>query len=138
MSAIARLATLSPTDTPAWGRFTAPRMLAHVTDALRMSVGELACAPKHIPFARNFPLKQLIIYWLPFPKSTPTAPELLAREPASWAQETAASAALIERFAAGKTPSRWPAHPLFGPLSERQWGVLAYRHLDHHLRQFGR
>lgn len=132
------MATLTSADTPAWGRLTAPRMLAHITDGLRMSVGDLTCAPKNIPLARSFPLKQLIINWLPFPKNTPTAPELLAREPGPWAEETAAFAALIERFAAGKTPSRWPAHPVFGQLTEKQWGVLGYRHLDHHLRQFGR
>jgi hypothetical protein len=27
--------------------------------------------------------------------------------------------------------------PLFGPLTGREWGALAYKHADHHLRQFG-
>ena len=31
----------------------------------------------------------------------------------------------------------WPDHPAFGALSRRAWGVLIYRHMDHHLRQFG-
>jgi len=26
---------------------------------------------------------------------------------------------------------------VFGRLSAKQWGVLMYRHVDHHLRQFG-
>ena len=30
-----------------------------------------------------------------------------------------------------------PAHPIFGPLTVRQWGVQGYKHTDHHLRQFG-
>ncbi len=133
-----RLASLTPADTARWGRFNAPRMLAHVTDALRMAVGDLPCEAKDIPFAKSFPLKQLIIYWLPFPKGTPTAPELLARAPAPWAEELAACSTLLERFVPGQGPRQWPAHPAFGQMNEREWGVLAYRHLDHHLRQFGR
>jgi len=28
-------------------------------------------------------------------------------------------------------------HPAFGNISTREWGVAAYKHMDHHLRQFG-
>jgi len=34
------------------------------------------------------------------------------------------------------TTEEWPEHPAFGALSRRAWGVLIYRHMDHHLRQF--
>ena len=53
-------------------------MVAHLNDAMRMATGELPVAPRKLPI-RYFPLKQLILYVLPFPKSAPTAPELLAR-----------------------------------------------------------
>jgi len=32
--------------TPRWGKFTAPQMLAHVNDALRMYLGDLPVAPR--------------------------------------------------------------------------------------------
>lgn len=48
-------------------------MLAHVNDALRTPLGEIAPAPRNLPL-RHFPLKQLIIYLFPFPKGVPTAP----------------------------------------------------------------
>jgi hypothetical protein len=32
---------------------------------------------------------------------------------------------------------RWPAHPIFGKMSETDWMRWAYLHVDHHLRQFG-
>jgi hypothetical protein len=67
---------------------------------------------------------------------TPTAPELLARAPGEWANEVDACRALVDRFAREPLPRAWPDHPGFGPLDARAWGVLAYRHLDHHLRQF--
>ena len=46
-------------------------------------------------------------------------------------------AELIERFAATPPMQLADAHPSFGHMRPRDWDVLQYRHLDHHLRQFG-
>ena len=124
-------------DRPAeWGRFTAPKMICHLGDSLRMAMGDLPCASKRLPI-RYPPLKQLIIYVAPFPKSAPTAPELLAREPGDWANDIADVQQLLARAASARTTDAWPEHPAFGRLSKRAWGVLIYRHMDHHLKQFG-
>jgi hypothetical protein len=133
-----RVERLAP-DAPArWGKFTAPKMLAHVVDGLRMALGELEVAPKNLPL-RYTPVKQLVIYWLPFPKGAPTAPELLSRVVAAegWTGEVGAFRDAVGRFAAAAGRPSWPDHPAFGRLSERDWGVLVYRHVDHHFTQFG-
>ena len=46
--------------------------------------------------------------------------------------------ATVETFAA-EGPACWSRHPhpFFGPLKPQQWAILMYKHLDHHLRQFG-
>jgi hypothetical protein len=132
---LGRLDQLAPDRVPSWGRMTAPQMVAHVTDALRMAFGDLPTESKRLPL-RYPPLKQLIIYWLPFPRSTPTAAELIARRPGEWGAEVRHCRALVERFASEPRERPWPEHPAFGALSARQRGVLAYRHMDHHLRQF--
>jgi hypothetical protein len=119
-----------------WGKFTAPRMVCHLSDSLRMAMGELPVKSRHLPI-RYPPLKQLIIYVAPFPKSAPTAPELLTREPREWVKDIADLRGLLDRAAATSTTDGWPEHPAFGALSRRAWGVLIYRHMDHHLRQFG-
>jgi hypothetical protein len=119
-----------------WGRFTASKMVCHLADSLRMAMGDLKVAPKHLPI-RYPPLKQLIIFVAPFPKGAPTAPELLAREPREWADDVADLQALLARASAISDTKAWPEHPAFGRLSHRAWGVLIYRHMDHHLRQFG-
>jgi hypothetical protein len=120
----------------AWGKFTAPKMICHLADSLKMAMGDLPVAPKRLPI-RYPPLKQLIIYAAPFPKGAPTAPELLAREPREWANDVADVQALLARAASARTTETWPEHPAFGRLSKRAWGVLIYRHMDHHLKQFG-
>jgi hypothetical protein len=133
---MARLSRLAP-DAPArWGRMNAPQAVAHLADALRMALGELPCAPKHLPI-RYPPLKQLIVYVLPFPKGVDTAPELIGRPPSSWGGEMTDILRLLERVAQRPPASGWPDHPSFGRLSRRAWGVLIYRHMDHHLSQFG-
>ncbi len=131
-----RLTRLNADAKPQWGKMNCAQMLAHLNDSMRMTVGDLPAQSKGGPL-RYTPLKQLIIYWLPWPQGAPTAPELISRAPDGIEQETAAVQALVERFAQCADKSQWPEHPAFGKLSAKDWGVLAYRHIDHHLRQFG-
>lgn len=133
---LARLERLTPDATPLWGRMTAPRMLAHLADWMLMAKGELKAAAKNRPL--RYPLvKQLVIYWLPFPKGVPTAPELISRKPLEWAIERAAVRQHVLWFESLNPNATWPEHPAFGKMTPRAWGVLAYRHMDHHFRQFG-
>jgi len=86
---------------------------------------------------RYSPIKQLVIYWLPFPKNVPTAPELLAGKPGDWASDVAEVHELMNRFVKRKPGQQWPDHAAFGRLTGHQWGILMYRHTDHHFTQFG-
>jgi Protein of unknown function (DUF1569) len=132
----ARIAKLNPEEPARWGRMNARQMVVHLSDAFRMASGEIAVRPRHLPI-RYPPLKQLVIYALPFPKGAPTAPELLARQPGDWPVDVAELQALLDRFVASGPEKTVAAHPAFGRMTGRSWGVLVYRHMDHHLRQFG-
>ena len=131
-----RLARLAPDAQARWGRMNSARMVAHLAQSFRSAMGELRVAPKHTPL-RYSPLKELVIYWLPFPRDVPSAPELLALEPTEWAADVAQLQALMQRFGAKDPTSVFPNHAAFGRMSGKQWGVLMYRHTDHHFRQFG-
>ena len=133
---VARVTRLTPEHRAQWGRFTAPQMLAHITDSLRMAFGDLQTQSKRLPL-RHPPLKQLAIYWMPMPKGLPTATELIARMPGEWEGEMQDFCALVERFSREAPERAWPEHPAFGTMNARRWGTLGYRHTDHHLRQFG-
>ena len=133
---IGRIARVQSGAKPLWGKMNAEQMLAHLSESMRMTLGELPTKSKRLPI-RYWPLKQLIIYVFPFPKGTPTAPELLPAESGTVEQRRAELNASIARLAARREDEPFPEHPAFGKLSRRAWGVLAYRHLDHHLRQFG-
>ena len=132
-----RIGRLSADTAPRWGKFTSAKMVAHLNDCLRMATGELPVQPKKLPI-RYFPLKQLILYVLPFPKGAPTAPELLARcDSADLRTEQAEFAVLAERAATKSGADNWPDHPAFGTMSHEAWGKLIKKHTEHHLQQFG-
>ena len=131
-----RLERLAPETAPLWGRMNALQMLAHVADWMQMAKGELKAEARNL-YLRHPPLKQLVIYWLPFPKGVPTAPELICRAPSDWAIERAAVRQHVESFGNLDPGVVWPVHPAFGKMSPTAWGVLGYRHTDHHFTQFG-
>jgi hypothetical protein len=131
-----RLALLRPDSRRRWGKMSCEQMLRHLSSAAQMVTGELPTAPKPGPF-RYWPVNKLIIYWMPWPRGAPTAPELIARDADAWEREKEKLLALMEQVAARASAAEWPVHPAFGPLSQKDWGRLIYRHMDHHFRQFG-
>jgi len=131
-----RVQLLKTSARPHWGTMTPLQMVAHLCDSLRMASGELEVAPKKMPL-RFSPLKELVLYWLPMPKGLPTAPELIGRKPGDWSLEIAELRDQLNSLVQRGAEALAPAHPAFGKLSAKQWGVLIYRHMDHHLRQFG-
>ena len=132
-----RVQSLSASSSARWGQMNVSGMLEHLWLSAQMTTGELSVAPKNKRVFQVFPLKHLLLYVLPFPKGAPTAPELVASATEAFDEERAALLALLDRMGAGPQDGIGPAHPLFGPLSWREWGAATYKHCDHHLKQFG-
>ena len=132
-----RLRSLSAGSTARWGKMSLVQMLNHLQLSGRMAVGELPVTSANVRVAQLFPLKHLLLYVLPFPKGAPTARELYPGAAPSIEEERAAVLALLDRIAAGPREGVGPAHPLFGPLTWSEWGSATYKHVDHHLKQFG-
>jgi hypothetical protein len=112
------------------------QMLAHMADWMLMASGQIKTSSRGRAL-RYPPLKQLAIYWLPFPRGVPTSPELISRAPSEWSIERASVRERVQSFGELTSKTQWPEHPVFGKMTPRAWGVFGYRHLDHHLRQFG-
>ena len=112
-------------------------MLQHLRLSARMTLGELPVPSANKRAFQMFPLKHLILYVLPFPKGAPTASELKPVVAASLEEERAAVLELLERIGTGPRDGAGPTHPLFGPMTWREWGVATYKHVNHHLKQFG-
>jgi hypothetical protein len=132
-----RVRSLSTSSTGRWGTLDVTGMLKHLHLSSLMALGEMEVPSANKRAFHVFPLKHLLLYVVPFPKGAPTAPKLKPDATASMEEERAAVLELLERI--GKCPREGagPAHPLFGPLTWREWGVVTYKHTDHHLKQFG-
>ena len=134
---IHRLQSLSASSTRRWGSLDVVGMLQHLRLSARMTLGELPVASSNKRVFQMFPLKHLILYVLPFPKGAPTAAELKPGDATSFDEERTALLGLLERIGTGPSQGTGPAHPLFGPMTWREWGVVTYKHANHHLKQFG-
>jgi len=132
-----RLAALTPDSPRAWGTMAAGAMVGHLCAATEMALGDLPTRPKGPRAFQCFPLKHLVLYVLPFPKGAPTARELVVPASGDFEAGVQRLRSLVERLGATPLDAPGPTHPLFGPLSMREWGRLARKHMDHHLRQFG-
>jgi hypothetical protein len=130
-----RVSRLQPSSQPRWGTFTAPRMVCHLADQLRISLGDLP-VQRIDTLPRRTLLKWIVVYsrLQPPPGKIQTAPEMLQTAPTTWEEDLAQVEKLVLRLAATPTTS---VHPYFGPLSHGGWGRLEWKHFDHHLRQFG-
>jgi hypothetical protein len=135
---LVRIDRLTPDCMPRWGKMNAEQMLAHLVEAMKLGTGELQARPKKL-LIRYTPLRQLFVYLLPWPKGAPTAKELIRRDSdaGTLARNREELARLVGVIASRADHRDWPEHPAFGRLSRRAWGVLGWRHTDHHLRQFG-
>ena len=134
---VSRMQSLSVSSQRRWGTMNVVSMLQHLRLAARMTVGDLAVPSANKRAFQMFPLKHLILYVFPFPKGAPTAPALKPVDAATFEEERAALLELLERIGTGPREGAGPDHPLFGPLTWREWGVATYKHTDHHLKQFG-
>lgn len=122
-----------------WGRMNAAQAIAHCARGMEMAVDDLR--PRRVLIGRIIgPLVKRLALGndQPMKRNSPTAPELVVSDERDLDVERERLCALIDRFATGGA-ARCTTHPhaFFGPLTPEQWAELMYKHLDHHLRQFG-
>lgn len=134
-----RIALLRPESERQWGKMNAAQAAAHCAAALEMAVGDTK--PPRIWVGRIIGglVKRLALAeGRELGRNAPTTKELKVADERVLETEKARLTGLVERFAKGGSAgcTRHP-HPFFGRLTGEEWGVLMYKHLDHHLRQFG-
>ena len=134
-----RIGKLGPKSERQWGKMTAPQALAHCATSMEWAVGDKNEPRMFIgrligPMAKSRVLKGDG----PMARNAPTAKSLVVSDDRDLAKERQRLCALIDRFSAGG-PEGCTKHPhtFFGPLTPDEWSTLMYKHLDHHLRQFG-
>lgn len=140
-SLVARLRALRPEGRRRWGTLTPHEMLCHLGDANAMVLGT---RPRSNPAPRR---TRRILKWvglwspLRWPHGWATNPMHDPRadgtRPAVFAQDLARALQGLEGIAQARAGTLEPTHGFFGTMSLADWQRWAYKHTDHHLRQFG-
>lgn len=138
---LSRLARIHPASPRRWGTMTAHEMVCHLSDAFRMATGAKVVSPAAGLLQRTI-VKWVALYApLQWPPGIVTRPEIAQGAggtcPGDFTTDVTDLVTLMELFTARPTTITWPAHPIFGALTEKAWLRWAYLHMDHHLRQFG-
>lgn len=133
-----RLGKLTPETERQWGKMSPSQMMEHTAVALEMATGEVPMKQAFIGKAIGWIFKNKFLGEEPFPKNSPTGPTLIIKVEPDFDATRDRLARLVSSFhQLGESGTDGNIHGFFGPLTGKQWGETQYKHVDHHLRQFG-
>jgi NADPH-dependent 2,4-dienoyl-CoA reductase/sulfur reductase-like enzyme len=135
---LSRLGELQADRTGLWGKMDAAQMLAHCAVAIELPLSNPRRKQRLIGKLFAPLVRAKYLGDAPFPKSSPTDPAFIVSDRRTFDSEKARLLAVLEQFVGrGPEAADGTVHTFFGRLSGAEWGRLIYKHLDHHLRQFG-
>ncbi len=133
-----RRGRLDAASTRQWGKMDVAQMCAHCVAALEVGAGDVARDHSFLGKVLGRFVKGSLLGDKPFSKNSPTDPTFVVSDPRDFAKERARLVEIVERFGSGgAAAANGRMHSFFGRLEGDEWGVLIYKPLDHHLRQFG-
>jgi hypothetical protein len=137
-SILKRLASLAAGSTRQWGKMTPSQALTHCSLVLETATGLNPVKQSFLgkivtPFIRSTVLGDK-----PFSKNSPTDPKFVVSDAGEFEAERKRLVGLLGKFQQlGPEKVGQNEHSFFGKLTGDEWGRLQYKHIDHHLRQYG-
>ncbi len=136
---IDRIKRLTADTKPLWGKMSVSQMLAHCNVTYEMVYDDIHPKPNaFMKFILKLLVKNKVVGEKPYGHNLRTAPSFLIKDEKQFEKE---KARLIEYIR--KTQQLGAAHfngkesHSFGKLAQQEWNNMFYKHLDHHLSQFG-
>lgn len=135
---INRIDELHPDSKPMWGKMSVSQMLAHCVVPAKISAGEITGKRNIFGMLFGKMAKKRMVGEEPFKRNLPTDPSFIVKHAPDFYETQQELKEVIERlYATDKTVLLQRQHPFFGKLKVDEWGLLNYKHFDHHLKQFG-
>ena len=132
-----RINKLTADSKPLWGKMNVSQMLAHLQPTMLVSFGELELKGGIMGFLFGKIAKKKIVTKEPFKQNIPTLKQFKV-VPKDFETERNALLTCLNRFKTeGPKIFTTKPHPFFGKLTVEEWNMLQWKHLDHHLQQFG-
>ncbi|MEP7108730.1 MAG: DUF1569 domain-containing protein [Ferruginibacter sp.] len=135
---IQRLDNLTPQSQRKWGKMEVAQMLAHCKAVFRVPLSEKKLPRIFLGRLLGWMIKSKLYNDVPWKQNLPTAPDFKIKDQRIFDEEKKKLTELVDAFhkAGPDGISKYP-HPFFGKFTTDQWGASMYKHLDHHLQQFG-
>ena len=136
---VKRIEKLKPASQPLWGKMNAAQMFAHCCVAYEMVYTDKHPKPNFFMgfILKNF-IKKAVVSDKPYSKNSKTAPAFLISDEKDFEAEKQRLVGYIrETQVLGAYIFDGKMSHSFGPLSDNEWNNMFYKHLDHHLKQFG-
>lgn len=133
---ITRIEKLTPESQALWGKMTVDQMLKHCNEAIKVAFNE---KDLNIPFIMRLfgsMLRKKVLN-SEFGKNSPTAKEFKFTENFDLTAVKQDIITNFSRFQAGEKSITCEKHPFWGKMTSEDWNKLMWKHMDHHLRQFG-
>jgi len=132
---INRLNALTPASKPNWGKMDVAQMLKHCTLPLKLALTNPKPKRKFLGYILGPIIKNPVIGPKPFAKNSFTPPEFRVETAEDYSTQKEKLLGLLNNF--NKSNITDAVHPFFGKLTHDEWGESQFKHLDHHLVQFG-
>ena len=135
---ISRIDQLQPAAQRVWGKMDAAQMMAHCSAALDMASGRLNPPRAFIGRVLGPLARPIYSNDKPFSKNNPTDKTLVVADPRDFTREQEQLKLKLRQFhQGGEAQCTKNPHPFFGRITSAELATGMYKHLDHHLRQFG-
>ena len=132
---IDRINKLTPATQRQWGKMDVAQMLAHCQMPLGVATGKHRLKGSFFLKLIGPLFKSLLYNDKPFKKNLGTDKSFKMTSPKDFEKEKAGLIEMINTFSAD-TMTEEP-HPIFGKMTKEEWSKGTWKHLDHHLQQFG-
>ncbi|MGX1929856.1 DUF1569 domain-containing protein [Flagellimonas sp. 2504JD4-2] len=133
-----RINNLNGSSKGLWGKMEVGQMLFHCQFPLNLALGRYEMKKPNPIMKLIFKSFKKGLYddtvWKP---NLPTAKPFKVVDNKDFEHEKAKLVVAVNDFHQEKNKDEWDPHPAFGHFTHEQWGKMQYKHLDHHLRQFG-
>lgn len=134
-----RINVLSISTPAQWGKMNVAQMLAHCNVTYEMAFENIHSKPNFMMgMVLKLFVKKIVVSEAPYKKSSPTAPAFIIVDSKNFEAEKSRlisyiykSQELGENYFDGKESNS------FGKLNKIEWNNMFYKHIDHHLGQFG-
>lgn len=133
---INRINKLTPQSKPLWGKMNVSQMLAHLQVPISVGLGTNKL-PRSFMGRIFGPIAKKILYNdKPFKRHLPTARSfVMISYEKDFEKEKQSLLNVVNNFKEENLIDQ--PHPFFGKLTNEQWSKGTWKHLDHHLQQFG-